>query len=118
MDDGAQMMVVNGITSSWQPVTSGFPSVLGSGLFRSLIGGLDEGIKYNLTYFADNTKLGRTVDMFEGRKALQRDPDRLDPCTKASCTRVNKTGARPCIWVPKTPCIVLQMGNMMVGSHN
>lgn len=103
MDDRAQRMVVNGITSSWQPVTSGFPSVLGSGLFRSLIGDLDEGIKYNLTYFADNTKLGRTVDMFEGRKALQRDPDRLDPCTKASCTRGQQDRCQTLHLGPKNP---------------
>lgn len=89
---GARCAVLHAVTPQARAVS---PSAQhGAAPINVFVNDLDEGIECTLSKCAGNTELGGSVDLPGGRKAAQRDLDRLSGWAEANCVSLNRAERR------------------------
>ncbi|CAM4598918.1 unnamed protein product [Lepidochelys kempii] len=120
LDCRTQWVVINGLMSSWQPVSSGVPQglVLGPVLFNIFINDLDDGMNCSLSKFANDIKLGGEVDKLKGRNRVQSDLDKLEDWAKRNLMRFNKDKCRVLHLGRKNPMYCYRLGTDWLSSRS
>ena len=92
LTDRKQQVQVNGVNSSWSPVTSGVPqgSVLGPVLFVLYINDLPDRMNSSVYMYADDTKLFQAITCEGDRSTLQRDLNEAESWSKKWLLKFNK----------------------------
>ena len=97
--------IVNRSMPKWILAISGIlqGSIRGPVLFNIFVSDMDSGIKCTLSKSADDIKLCSTVNMLEGKDAIQRDLDRIERWACVNLVKFNKAKCKAPYW--ETPSI-------------
>ena len=105
LTDRQQQVVIGSSESSWGKVTSGVPqgSVLGPILFLLYVNELPSIVNCDITMFADDTKIYRTLRSSSDVQVLQKDLDALDKWSECWLLKFNTSKCKVMHLGPSNP---------------